>query len=105
MTENAPLHRLLFLIDSKTEELQKYVLRPDAKDSYIEKQNHFIAELTSIYNHLECFSDFDLWLHIANETKNILQKDAELSGVIITLPFKESGENFGKLDFNIYAND
>lgn len=101
MIPYSPLQRLWFLIDSKTKDLQKYALRPDASEKYIKKQNLEIEELTKIYNDFDQTSMFESWLPIFTETSNLIQKDSELSGVNIIVRVKRTGNHFGKLDCNL----
>jgi hypothetical protein len=65
----------------------------DKQKASIESQVRLIAQLQDIYDEYAKFSMWDMFTEIQKEVDVITDKDSEIEGVIIRIPFKEKSKS------------
>ncbi|MCP1384599.1 hypothetical protein [Runella salmonicolor] len=84
-------------------ELKAYCQRPDAKESYISRQNEQLSVLTAICNNLEALTYYDVWVLVESEWRKLERQDANFSGIAIELSIKPNGI-LCRLPISLYAH-
>ena len=97
--------KLEALIIERREQLATYAQTPNAKDSYIKKENLHIESLTNIYNGIKPLYYQDLWEACEQNIVNFKERDSDFSGVTFEIRFKPQGllslQNFNFYDHEI----
>lgn len=81
-------------------DLENYALKPQAKQTYIVKQNKLIEKLTIVYNSIDVLQFYDVWISIEDIIKEIELKDKEISGYTIQLQMNPTGNNYCLITYN-----
>jgi len=85
------------------DELKRYVLKPDASELFIEKQNQLISDLCNIYNSFEQMRCYELWMDIERRIDALEKKDPQLNAHVIIIHTKPAGSNYSYIDINPFA--
>ena len=98
MTAHLQLQQIIL---ERTSELEKYALKPDAKQYRLDKENDLLKQLWQIYEGLgNSLVHLALW-HEVEEAWNIYQKsDVDFSGFILEVKVKSGGTPY-LLPFNL----
>ena len=99
------IHELQTIIDQLELRLSNFkVDKPtDKQKASLEAQGRLIKQLQDIFDQYEKFSMWDIFVEIQNEVDAITDKDSEIEGVVIRIPFKEKSKSqkYGFINFTI----
>jgi len=88
------------LINKRINNLEKYTMKENANNHFIQSENGFISELVNIYNNLNAMKEIEKWESIEKIITQLEHKDNEISGHTINLRTKETGNNFTLITYN-----
>ncbi|MEI6764632.1 MAG: hypothetical protein WCM76_03260 [Bacteroidota bacterium] len=80
--------RLEKVIEALRKDLVRYSEKPNANDTFIDKQNTLIAELVTAFNDLDSLHFFETWQDIETQIRQLENIDPELNAHNIMLHLK-----------------
>lgn len=90
------------IILERATKLEKYALKLNANDYFIQKENELLAQLTQIYNELgDSLIHHNLWKEVEEAWLVYQKSDAEFCGISLTIRLKTKGILYS-LPLNFY---
>ena len=105
MSPNNISSSLESIIEGLVKDLERYALRENANQLYINKQNQLIKKLVAIYNSINSIKNLDAWEKIEAEMQRLEQMDRQLTGHFIFLHCRPKGQNFSRIIYNPFPHD
>jgi len=96
---------LEFIIQGLVKDLERYALRENANQLYINKQNQLIKKLVGVYNSINSIKNLEAWERIECEMQRLEQMDRQLTGHFIFLHCRPKGQNFSQIIYNPFPRD
>lgn len=93
--------RLNSIIEAKRNELAAYATRPDARDTYINRQNALLAEITTARNAIPPLIYPEMWLYLETENNRLARIDPNLGGLSCDWRVRPSGL-LAKITLDLY---
>jgi hypothetical protein len=93
--------RLTDYIMGRRKELKSYASRDNASETYIDRQNNNLSELSEILELIDDNSDMEMFRYINKEWKKLEKENPELGGLTIVIRTKLTGMT-SNLQINLY---
>jgi hypothetical protein len=104
MDTEIALEKLLLIINTREESLQRYASQETAKQSYIDNENKLIRELTDIYNALNQLQFLSIWENLESEISAISLLDPQIGLVQILMPISCKANKMALINLNPFSS-
>lgn len=82
----------------------EYAAKENANPNFMEVNYRELKQMYEALDAVELICQDAVWHKIANDVKQMLERDSSMGGVIIELQFKPNGNNYGHLNYTSYAD-
>lgn len=90
------------IIQDLTQRLERYIQKPDSKQSFIDNQNKLLSEIVAAYNQFERYKADPLAVVISQEIEKLDAKQIQIDGFHITVRRDTTGRNYSFIFVNDY---